>query len=58
MSSGDIVWLIEEQVLGTILSYGSTVSLVKWFKDGIIFEEYLENYEFLEYERLDDEEIQ
>lgn len=57
MSSGDTVWIIDEQTVGVVITYGSTFSLVKWFKDGIIYEEYLENFEFLEYERVEDEEI-
>lgn len=57
MSSGDSVWLIEEQTVGTVVTYGSTMSLVKWHKDGIAYEEYLENFEFLEYERVEDEEV-
>lgn len=55
MSSGDKVWIIEDAVVGNILKYGATLSLVSWFKDGIWHEEYLENYEFLDYEELENE---
>ena len=57
MSNGDSVWLIEDGVKGTILKYGSTVSLISWEKNGIQYEEYLENFEFLDYEAVEDEEI-
>ena len=55
MSSGDNVWLIEDSVIGVVLKHGSHFSLVSWFKDGISYEEYLENFEFIEYEIIDGE---
>lgn len=57
MTAGDKVWIIEDSVIGSVIKYGFPFSLVSWFKDGIIHEEYLENYEFLEYERVEDEEV-
>lgn len=56
MSSGDRVWVIEDGVVGTVLQYGANVSLVTWTSDGIVYEEYLDNTDFLEYERIDIEE--
>lgn len=57
MSSGDLVWIIEDAVVGEVLRYGIEFSLVRWTSDGIEYEEYLENFEFLEYRRIDlDEE--
>lgn len=55
MSSGDKVWIIEDAVVGEVIQYGSTFSLIKWFKDGIQHEEYLENAEFLDYEVIDED---
>jgi hypothetical protein len=59
VSSGDKVWIIEDSVVGEVLNYGAVMSLIRWHKDGIVYEEYLENFEFLEYERvdLDNEEV-
>lgn len=41
-----IVWIHEEQVYGTILSEGAFVSLIRYSKDGMEYEVYLENEEF------------
>lgn len=49
MSSGDLVWIIEDSTIGEVLSYGAQFSLVRWSSNGIVFEEYLENFEFIEY---------
>jgi hypothetical protein len=56
MSSGDKVWIFDEQCVGTILKYGSFFSLVTWYKDGIIYKEYLENDEYSPYEKVENEE--
>jgi hypothetical protein len=56
MSSGDLVWIFDEQCVGTIIKHGSFFSLVNWYKDGIIYEEYLENSEYSAYEKVEDEE--
>jgi len=55
MSSGDLVWIIEDSVVGKVVRHGSTFSLVKWFSMGIEYEEYLENHEFIEYKIVNDE---
>jgi hypothetical protein len=55
MSSGDKVWIFDEQCVGTIMKHGSFFSLVTWYKDGIIYEEYLENTEYSAYEKVEDE---
>lgn len=56
MSRGDKVWIFDEQCVGTIMKHGSFFSLVTWYKDGIIYEEYLENAEYSAYEKVEDEE--
>lgn len=56
MSSGDKVWIFDEKCVGTIIKYGSFFSLVTWYKDGIIYEEYLENNEYSVYEKVENEE--
>lgn len=50
MSHGDKVWIFDEQCVGTILKLGPYFSLIRWSKDGIVYEEYLENTEYSEYE--------
>lgn len=54
MSNGDRVWVIEDGVIGTVIKYGANVSLVTWFSDGIVYEEYLDNSEFLEYQIIEE----
>jgi hypothetical protein len=54
MSSGDLVWIVEDSVIGEVLSYGAQFSLVRWKSQGIIYEEYLENFEFIEYNLVDE----
>jgi hypothetical protein len=56
MSSGDLVWIIEDGVVGEVIRYGAGVSLVRWTSEGIQYEEYLENFEFLEYRIAANEE--
>lgn len=56
MSSGDLVWIIEDSVVGEVVQYGAQFSLIKWTSDGIQFEEYLENFEFMEYRVVSIEE--
>lgn len=56
MSSGDLVWIIEDAVVGEVISYGAQFSLVRWQLNGIEFQEYLENFEFLEYRVVSNEE--
>lgn len=55
MSNGDRVWIIEEGIIGTVLKRGATVSLVTWYENGIVYEEYLDNSEFLEYQIIIEE---
>lgn len=43
-----IVFLQDEQVFGTIVSYGAHVSKVKYVKDGISYEVWVENEDILE----------
>lgn len=56
MSSGDKVWLIEDAVVGELLQYGFQFSLIKWIKDGIEHQEYLENAEFLDYKVVNEKD--
>lgn len=56
MSHGDKVWIFEEQCVGTMLQLGTYFSLIRWYKDGIIYEEYIENNEYSPYEKVEDEE--
>lgn len=56
MSSGDLVWIIEDAVIGEVVRYGAEFSLIRWEFNGIKFEEYLENFEFLEYRVVSNEE--
>ena len=55
MSSGDKVWIFDENCVGTIIKYGSFFSFVTWYKDGIIYEEYLEHDEYSLYKKVEDE---
>jgi len=54
MSNGDRVWIIEDGVVGTVIKYGATMSLVSWNDNGVIHEEYLDNSEFLDYEIIEE----
>ena len=42
-----IIYLPDEEVFGTVEQYGAFVSLVKYEKDGIEYEVFLENEEFV-----------
>ncbi len=42
-----IIFIPDEEVFGTIEQYGAFVSLVKYEKDGIDYEIFLENEEFV-----------
>jgi hypothetical protein len=42
-----IIHIPEEEVLGTVEQYGAFVSLVKYKKDGMEYEVFLENEEFV-----------
>lgn len=55
MSLGDKVWIFDDECVGELLQYGTYFSKIRWFKDGIEHEEYLENTEFIEYEVIDHE---
>lgn len=43
-----IVFLQDEQVFGTIVSYGAHASKVKYEKNGVSFEVWVENEDILE----------
>ena len=42
----NVVWLYEEKAYGTVEKMGAFASLVKYQKDGIEYEELIENDEF------------
>ena len=42
----NVVWLYEEKAYGTVEKMGAFASLVKYKKDGIEYEELIENDEF------------
>ena len=50
MTSGNLVWLVEEEVVGEIVSYGAYFSKIKFFVDGVVHEEFVDNTDFVAYE--------
>ena len=50
MTSGNLVWLFEEEVVGEIVSYGAYFSKIKFFVDGVAHEEFVDNTDFVAYE--------
>ncbi len=50
MTTGNLVWIFEEQVVGEIVSYGAYFSRIKFFVDGIEHEEFVDNTDFVAYE--------
>lgn len=50
MSVGNLVWLIEERVVGEVVAVGAYFSQVKFFLDGVEHIEFVENQDLLPYE--------
>lgn len=51
-----IIWLIEDRTIGVLIQLGAHVSLVRYAKDGIDYEVYLENDEFEFIDEGDDDQ--
>lgn len=54
MTANDKVWLLDEECVGTVVTYGSYFSVIEWVKDGIVYIEHVENSDFVEYEAIDE----
>jgi hypothetical protein len=50
MTAGNLVWILDEQVVGEIVSHGAYFSRVKFFVDGIEHEEFVDNTDLIAYE--------
>lgn len=50
MTIGNLVWLIEEEVVGEIVAIGAHFSQIKYFLEGVEHIEFIENEDFLPYE--------
>lgn len=46
------VWLIEEEVVGNLISEGVYYSTVEWTKDGIYHKEYISTEDYNELDEL------
>lgn len=47
-----LVWMIEEKVSAELVSYGAFSSRVKFFSDGIEYDEIVMNEEFISHDDL------
>jgi len=47
-----LVWMIEEKVTAELISYGAFSSRVKYFYNGMEYDEIVMNEEFIHYEDL------
>ena len=47
-----LVWMIEEQVTAELINYGAYTSRVKFFYEGLIYDELVMNDEFILYSEL------
>lgn len=55
MTVGNLVWLIEEGVVGEIVAIGAYFSQVRFYLDGVEHLEFVENQDFLPYEIHEEE---
>jgi len=55
MTSGNLVWLFEEEAVGEIVSYGAYFSKIKFFQNGVEHEEFIDNIDFVPYEIYEEE---
>lgn len=47
-----LVWMIEEQVTAELVNFGAYTSRVKFFYEGLIYDEVVMNDEFILYSEL------
>lgn len=47
-----LVWMIEEQVTAELVAYGAYTSRVKFFYEGLLYDEIVMNDEFILYSEL------
>jgi hypothetical protein len=47
-----LIWMIEEQVTAELVSFGAHSSRVKYFTNGIEYDEIVMNEDFITYDKL------